>query len=285
MNWLNQLALMAVRTKFKILSAFSKSKAAEAAFDLFCRPPSRHRVDLTPLFDQAERLNFTWRTYHIRGFKWNAGGSRKVLIIHGFQSSSLNFEAYVQPLIDQGMEVQAFDAPAHGGSSGKRINVLIYRDFILHLQREFGPFQAVMAHSLGGLALSLALEQWPVPQLPRVALIAPATETRTAVEQYFEMIRLRDKAVHNAFNNIIIQLSGQEIGWFSIVRSIQQYKTPVFWVHDEEDSITPIADALPAWSIGLPYLQTLRTRGLGHRRIYREPSVIESVVRHLSIQY
>jgi pimeloyl-ACP methyl ester carboxylesterase len=284
MNWLNQLALMAVRTKFKILSAFSKSKAAEAAFDLFCRPPSRHRVDLTPLFDQAERLNFTWRTYHIRGFKWNACGSRKALIIHGFQSSSLNFEAYVQPLIDQGMEVQAFDAPAHGGSSGKRINVLIYRDFILQLQQGYGPFQAVLAHSLGGLALSLALEQWPTSQLPRVALIAPATETRTAVEQYFEMIRLRDKAVHDAFNNIIIQLSGQDIGWFSIVRSIQQYHTPVLWVHDEEDAITPIADALPAWTIGLSYLQILRTRGLGHRRIYREPSVVQSVVRHLGMQ-
>jgi hypothetical protein len=98
------------------------------------------------------------------------------------------------------------------------------------------------------------------------------------------MIRLRDKAVHDAFNNIIIQLSGQDIGWFSIVRSIQQYHTPVLWVHDEEDAITPIADALPAWTIGLSYLQILRTRGLGHRRIYREPSVVQSVVRHLGMQ-
>lgn len=282
MKWLNHLALVAVRTKFKILSAFSKSKAAEAAFDLFCTPPSRHELALPVWFTQAEQLNFEWRSYHILGFRWNAGAKRKLLIIHGFQSSSLNFEAYVQALIAQDMEVYAFDAPAHGRSSGNRINVLIYRDFILHLQQEYGPFKSVMAHSLGGLALSLALEQWPVPQLPRVAFIAPATETRTAVQQFFEIIRIRDVAVQDAFNNIIYKLSGQDTAWFSITRSIQQYKTPILWIHDQDDTITPLSDALPAWSLGLPYVQTMLTEGLGHRRIYREPSVVHTVVQHLS---
>lgn len=281
MKWRYQLALMVVRTKFKILSAFSKSKAAKAAFDLFCTPPSRYSAALTTTYRDAELLTFNWDKFSIRGFRWNKGGTQKVLIIHGFQSSAVNFEAYIKPLTDAGMEVLAFDAPAHGGSSGKRINVLVYRNFIRSIEQQYGPFDAVMAHSLGGLALCLALEEWPGHKIPRIALIAPATETQTAITQFFHAIQIKDQQIINAFNDIVENIGGHPVEWFSIRRILQSSPLPLLWIHDENDDITPIADAEKAWELSPSALKIVRTKGLGHRKIYRDAEVVREVVEYL----
>ncbi|MCR6720701.1 MAG: alpha/beta hydrolase [Chitinophagaceae bacterium] len=281
MKWRYQLALLVIRTKFKILSAFSKSKAASAAFDLFCTPLTRYNAPLTATFLAAENISLQWEQFNIRGFQWNSGAIRKVLIVHGFQSSAVNFEVYIQPLIDAGCEVTAFDAPAHGGSSGKRVNVIIYRNFIRFIQQQFGPFDAVMAHSFGGLALCLAMEEWPGDKAPSLALIAPATETQTAVDQFFQTIRLKDKKVHDAFNNIIVNIGGRPAEWYSIRRVLQSNDFSVLWIHDENDDITPIADAENAWKV-LPNIEIVRTHGLGHRRIYRDKEIVKTVVNFLT---
>jgi len=57
----------------------------------------------------------------IKGWRWNHPAERKVLILHGFESSAINFDRYVKPLIKKGYEVLAFDAPAHGRSGSKTI--------------------------------------------------------------------------------------------------------------------------------------------------------------------
>jgi pimeloyl-ACP methyl ester carboxylesterase len=119
-----RLALMYIRTKFKLLSAISKKKAAEQAFKLFCTPPTKDIKELPPVFRDAEEIRFRFDRYDITGFRWNKDGRRKVLIIHGFESTAVNFERYVQPLIHKGYEVLAFDAPAHGRSSGKEITAI-----------------------------------------------------------------------------------------------------------------------------------------------------------------
>ncbi len=79
---------------------------------------------------------------------------QKILIAHGFSSYSYKFEKYVQPLLKDGFEVVAFDAPAHGLSEGKMINALIYKRFLQLLEEKHGPINGFIAHSLGGLAVA-----------------------------------------------------------------------------------------------------------------------------------
>src|SRR6476469_2106640 len=156
-----QLALLYIRTKFTILSAISKKRAAQQAFNLFCTPQHRNTKPLPPIFEKAEQLNFHFQKYSIRGYRWNMGQEKKVLILHGFESSVVNFDRYVTPLIKKGYEVLACDAPAHGRSTGHTINVMIYKEFIQAICERYGPVKSFLAHSFGGLALSLALEEMP----------------------------------------------------------------------------------------------------------------------------
>ena len=91
------------------------------AFELFCTPQSRNKKKLPKIFGEAEKLQFTFSEIIIRGWRWNHPSQKKLLIIHGFESTVVNFDRYIKPFIKKGYEVLAFDAkvlkgqPAQGG--------------------------------------------------------------------------------------------------------------------------------------------------------------------------
>src|SRR5262245_31437262 len=107
-----QIAIGYYRTKFKVLSALSTRKAAELALDLFTTQQFRYRKQLPEIFKEAEKLQFKHFGETVTGYRWNRGGHRRALIVHGFNSSVAKFDRYVRPLMRKGYEVLAFDAPA-----------------------------------------------------------------------------------------------------------------------------------------------------------------------------
>jgi pimeloyl-ACP methyl ester carboxylesterase len=273
-----KIAVAYIRTKFRLLAVVSKKKAAEKAFELFCTPQFRNVKELPAVFKEAEKLKFKFQDYTISGYRWNKGGRRKALIVHGFESSVINFDKYINPLIKKGYEVLGFDAPAHGRSSGKRINAIIFRDFIKYVCQEYGPVQSFIAHSFGGLAICLALAETKHDEDSRIALVAPATETKTALDQFFQFIRLDDAGVRKEFEEIITQLSGHSVSWFSVQRTLKKIKAKILWLHDKDDRITPLKDVLKIKEENHLNIQFVITKGLGHRRIYRDAKVGKAIV-------
>ena len=203
-----------------------------------------------------------------------------MLILHGFESSVVNFDRYVTPLIKKGYEVLACDAPAHGRSTGHTINVMIYKEFIQAICERYGPVKSFLAHSFGGLALSLALEEMPHDASYKVVLIAPATETKTAVTYFFKYLQF-NAALRPYFEKVIIEKSGHPTEWFSVTRAAAHIKAQVLWVHDEDDTMTPFSDIQGVIAAQYPNFRFLITAGLGHRRIYRDADVEKAVTGFL----
>ena len=276
-----KLAATYIRTKFKVLAAVSKNRAAARAYELFCTPQSRTLKNLPAVFKLAEELHFRFQNHKIIGYRWNRGAGRKAMIIHGFESSVVNFDRYVNPLISKGYEVLAVDAPAHGRSSGKKITAPLYRDLIKHVHREYGPVQSFVAHSFGGLAVCMALAEISHDQDFRLALIAPATETRTAIDQFFHFLQLPDQQVRKRFEEIIATLSGHTVSWFSVSRTLKKIKAQVLWLHDKDDKVTPLSDVLRVKEENYLNIQFIITKGLGHRRIYKDAKVGKTIVNFL----
>lgn len=275
-----RLALHYVRTKFSLLSSLSKTKAAQKAFELFCTPQYRNKKKLPPIFEKAEQLSFSFLHYHIRGYRWNTGAGKKALILHGFESSVINFDRYVKPLITKGYEVLAFDAPAHGRSSGKTVNAVIYRDFIAYIHQHYGPIDAYMAHSFGGLALSLFLAETKHNADTKVVLIAPATETTRAADNFFRFLRLNAE-VRKGFDQVIQEKGGHPIGWFSIRRALKHIKAQVLFLQDKDDALTPYSDVQPIMEMNLPNVSFVISEGLGHRRIYRDNQTMKRILEFM----
>lgn len=275
-----QLAIGYFRTKFKILSLVSSKKAATLAVELFCTPQFRYKQPLPPVFKESEKLKMNHWGETVTGYRWNTGGERKVLITHGFNSSVAKFDRYIKPLIRKGYEVIAFDAPAHGYSTGKTINAIMFEEMIEKIHDEYGPINSFMAHSFGGLAVSLALEKIDHNEETRVALIAPATESSTAINTFFSFMKLNDE-VRKEFDEFIYNIQQKRPEWYSVSRAVKNIKAQILWCHDEEDSMTPWADAKKVKDENHENIEFIVTKGFGHRRIYRENSISRAIIDFL----
>jgi pimeloyl-ACP methyl ester carboxylesterase len=277
MRFKQRMAIRYVRTKFKILSSLSKKKAAKKAFDFFCTPKFRFKKQLPPVFQQAEKIEFKHEGDIIRGYRFNYPSEKKLLITHGYESSILKFDKYIRPFIKKGYEVLAVDAPAHGESTGKLINALLYKDLIHYLEKEYGPIKNYMGHSMGGLALCLFLEELEHDETFKLVLIAPATETTTAADNLFSFLRL-DKEVRKEFDALIEMYSGKPPAWFSVSRSLKNIKARVLFLQDKHDPLTPISDVEPIMLDKPENVQFIISDGLGHSKIYRDQGSFNAIV-------
>jgi pimeloyl-ACP methyl ester carboxylesterase len=276
-----RLALGLINRKIKFYAAFSKKKAAKEAFKFLCTPLAPEQRDTPLIYRQGKPAKFMIDGYKIRGHKWNHPKDNRVLIIHGFSSASYKFDKYVISLINKGYEVIAFDALAHGKSEGKTVNILQYRDMIKKAIYKFGPINKFIAHSFGGLALCLALEDIEHDENTNVVLLSPATETSTAIDYAFAMINLKDRRIRNEVDNLIFDLSGNSPEWFSIKRAMPNIKANILWIHDEDDHVTPIKDVVKVQEKKFPNIEFMFTNGLGHNNIYHDPKVKDAVTNFL----
>lgn len=275
-----RIAFSYYRTKFRILSSVSKKKTAEIALDLFQTPQFRYKRIFPKIFDEAERLSFNIEGETVQGYRWNNGGGKKVLIAHGFNSCVSGFGHYVKPLINKDYEVLAFDAPAHGRSTGKQINAVLYKQMVLYINEKYGPVQSFIGHSFGGLALSLALEDIQHDENFRLVLIAPATESKTAIDFFFSFMKLNGE-VRKEFDRKIFSVKNKPAEWYSVSRAVKNLKAEILWCHDEEDRITPWRDAKKVKDENYPNIHFVVTKKLGHRNIYRDETTAKTIIDFL----
>jgi hypothetical protein len=275
-----RLVLKYVRTKFKLLSSISKRKAAEKAFELFCTPQSRTKKELPPVFKKSEKIEFPFQRNIVKGYRWKHPSRKKALILHGFESSVVNFDKYIVELIKKGYEVLAFDAPAHGESTGKTINAIVYKELVLYIWNQYGPIDSFVTHSFGGLALCLALEEIPHSSSTKMVLIAPAAETTTAIDHFFKLLQL-DSGIRKEFDAIIKEQGGEWPEWYSVSRLAPKLKGQVLFLQDKDDNMTPLSDVKPVMDKNYPNFRFIISEGLGHRRIYRDEQSLKRIMEFL----
>ncbi|MBU3714872.1 MAG: alpha/beta hydrolase [Ferruginibacter sp.] len=280
MNLQKNIAFFYVRMKLNLLYRFSPSKAGAYAFKLFTTPisfPSKN----SEIFKKGEPFQFVLKGNKIKGAVFNKGQANKALILHGFSSSKEKFDYYIEPLMKKNYEIWAFDAPAHGESDGKTVNAVEYSEMIKYLHTTIGPMNAFIAHSFGGLALSLALEDTAHNHDVKVVLIAPATETTSAIDAAFQMTGVKNPRIREAIEKKIFEISGKKAEWYSVRRAMRQIKANVLWVHDYDDFTTPVKDALRVKEEGHSHVQFHLTSGLGHSKIYKDHAVIQRISEFL----
>ena len=281
MNLAQRIAINFYKTKINALAMVSPKKAAEYAFKIFCTPYSGKPVRPEPTnFQEAQKVNINFEGLTIRGWHWQPKepNGKKILIAHGFDSFSYRFEKYIQPLLKSGFEVFAFDAPGHGISDGKTINALMYSQLMVKINNTFGGLYGIMAHSIGGLAASLAAEH--LPALQKLILIAPAVETTTAIDGFIKFIGLNDD-LKQKLTNYIVDFSQKPITYFATSRAVKKITTPTLWLHDTEDRICTFEDVKPVVALHLPHIEFYFTTGLGHSKIYREGKTVKKIIDFL----
>ncbi len=276
-----QMMLSFFKTKIRLASLASVKWGAQIAFDMFSTPYRKSKKPKPSIFKQAENIKINVNGYLINGYRWNAQASKQILILHGFESRAYKFDMYLHPLLKSDWGITAMDAKAHGKSEGKQIILPDYVAMIENLELKYGKFNGYLAHSFGGIAVSLYLEKFKNEQA-KLVLIAPATETDTAIRLFSNIVGIKDQ-VRFAINDLVLEKSGKPIDFYSIKRIIPLINNQILWVHDKNDRITPLSDVQKLIDESPAHVEFLITEGLGHSRIYKEPVVIEKVVEFLNL--
>jgi len=78
---------------------------------------------------------------------------KKILLSHGWSGRGTHLFKIADELVKSGYSIVSFDAPAHGKSPGKTTIMSEFIETILEVEKQFGPFEGAVGHSLGGMSL------------------------------------------------------------------------------------------------------------------------------------
>ena len=277
--WTVRLAGGALR----LLGAVAPEAAARRAADLFLTPPR-------PAAPERERgwLAGAHREMALSGGRelavWIWPGAtvrpRTVVLAHGWGGRGSQLGAFVAPLRAEGARVVAFDAPAHGGSAGRKTNLIQFSEAvaaILERYAEQGPVDGIIAHSFGAAATTIALARGSA--VGRAVFVAPAEDYDQFTGIFRRALGL-DRALVERMQRSIEQRIGVE--WSAVRGRIlaPRLHQPLLVVHDEGDLEVPISHGETLASFW-PQAQLRRTQGLGHRRILRDADIIGEATAHL----
>jgi pimeloyl-ACP methyl ester carboxylesterase len=276
MTTAQKLTLFYLKSSIKIASLISPQWGASIAFNIFCTPYRKPRNVPPPVFHQASAFDIQVDGLTIHGYRWNPNAQKKILILHGFESRAFNFDRYVSQLLNKGYGVVAMDGKAHGNSEGKTTTAPEYAEMIRVLEEKLGKFDGYISHSFGGIALCLYQENHNNPAA-KMVLIAPATETQSAIDLFSHFFGLSPKIKESIYTYIKLK-SGNEISHYSIKRIAPKLANPILWIHDKDDDITPLSDVKPLMELSPGNVEFMITEGLGHRKIYKDTAVMKRII-------
>ncbi|WP_372521711.1 alpha/beta fold hydrolase [Sulfuricaulis sp.] len=202
-----------------------------------------------------------------------------VLMVHGWNGRGAQLGAFAPMLVRAGFRVVTFDTPAHGRSPGRATNLPEISEAIHAVARACGPVHAVIGHSFGVACAIYAVQHGL--KVNRIVAISPPDSLRGLTRKFFTALDVAPP-VQEVFNRTIETHYGADL-WqrFSTEVLARQLDVPGLVIHDQNDRDVPIEEGVAvarAW----PGAQFVRTIGLGHRRILRDPDVIARVAAFIA---
>ncbi|PBJ15604.1 Alpha/beta hydrolase family protein [Flavobacterium sp. ACN6] len=83
---------------------------------------------------------------------------RRILLVHGWSGRGTQLFKIADELLVNGYSTVSFDAPAHGKSEGKTTIMSEFIASILEIEKQLGPFEIAIGHSLGGMSVLNAIK-------------------------------------------------------------------------------------------------------------------------------
>lgn len=255
-----------------LVERVAPARAVDLAFRLWTWTGPRPRLHpaAAAVLESAEPLVLPSAGKVLGGFAWGSGPA--VLLVHGWGGDSAQLTGFVNPLVQEGYRVVAFDLPAHGRSRGRTTNVFRAAAAVRAAGDAFGPLHAVVGHSFGALASTVAVAQgMPVN---RVVSVASPALPEAVLDGFSGLLGLSPR-IRDGLYQRLERFAGREF-WSRLGHPL-----PALIIHDRDDREIPFQSAevlASAW----PRARLIPTAGLGHNRILRDSHVIAEITRFVA---
>lgn len=271
----------AVRAAFRITGHLAPPIALAASFRAFrtVGPPARVRDDDRATHERARLGELRVAGERVVTYTWGDPSGTSVLLVHGWQSRASRFARLVEELEQAGHQVLAYDAVAHGDSTGRYTTILDHLTIIRRIQDDAGPFAGVVGHSFGALAAGVTLAEGL--EAGAFAAVATAPSFNALNEAFLRAVDLPPALHARHAQRLATRLFPDEpdpADRFDLLR--HPVPTPALFVHGDRDrEVSPdVSRALQAVHPGSRFLELPGT----HTRVLDGAETRAAVVGHIA---
>jgi len=273
------LEKISTNVRFSAVRWLAPELAGAAAERLFLTPPrpryaAQSALDLidarSSFLEHKGRAIATWQ--------WGEADAPAVLLAHGWGGNAAQMRGFVYPLLSAGYRVVAYDQPAHGVSGGKLTGLPDFADVFAELAWHHGGVKAVIGHSLGAAAASLAHARG-LP-LESVVLVAPPSDI-VGFSRRFARWHWIPEGIRRSMQTAIEERYGITWDELEVSRLAPRLGARALVIHDRDDRIVPWTQGARVASLW-PSARLLTTDGLGHGRILANEDVARAAAEFIS---
>jgi len=180
----------------------------------------------------------------------------------------------VPKLLEAGFRVITYNAPGHHARP-RRSSLVDFSNGLRQVVETFGA-DYLVGHSLG--AMTVAREASRIPGLKAVALYSVPDELSVLGQDFCRRMGMNPVA-ESQFLNRLSRNTPDGLAQESVTRYLADFEGPILLLHDQDDSVIPLGNSE---QLSERYgLELIRTSGLGHRQIIRDPELADRVVAFL----
>jgi pimeloyl-ACP methyl ester carboxylesterase len=264
------------RAYFALASRLLPDLARRHAEHLFTLPPRYAGRRTHPVDARRETVVAGKHSLAV----WQAGpaSAPAVLLVHGWGGRGVQLGSFVAPLLAGGYRVVWFDQPGHGENLRRGVALPDFVRALEALAATHGPIAAAIGHSLGAAAIGVALRRGVA--LGRVVFVSPPSSISQHAHNFARLLGITPR-VREAMRHRLENRYGVRFDDIDRIEELEHLHVPALFVHDLEDAEVPFEHTLRL-SARMPGACLLRTHGLGHFRLLRDPTVVGAVADFVS---
>ena len=260
----------------KLLEVISTKLVTKFAAKLFTRP-IKHKIPKREFHMEKESIqeivfvpsiNKEIVVYHY------GKSEKKILLVHGWSGRGTQLVKIADELLNLGYSTISFDAPAHGKSKGNSSIMVEFIASIIELEKQFGPFEFAIGHSLGGMAILNAIRE--KLKVRKVVLIGSGDIIQDIIDDFIKKLELKPE-IGIKLREHFEKKYGVKMNYYSASNAAKEVLIPVLIIHDENDVDVNVKAAYNIKE-NLKISELMITKNLGHRKILGNNEVIQSIV-------
>lgn len=264
----------------KTLETLSPGLATQFAIKLFTTP-IRHKLPKREIemdtHSKQQLLKIESLNKKVMVYQYGAS-SKKILLVHGWSGRGTQLVKIADELLKLGYSTVSYDAPGHGKAPGKTSNMSEFIAAALQIEKEFGPFEYAIGHSLGGMTVLNAMKRGL--NVKKAVIIGSGDVVEDILNDFVLKLKLKSNIAQRMKSNFENRL-GETMNSYSAYIAAKEISVPVLVVHDENDDDVPVSAAHHIYK-HLEKGQLLITKELGHRKILGDSKVIKKIVEFIS---
>ncbi|MEZ0312756.1 MAG: alpha/beta hydrolase [Myxococcota bacterium] len=266
-----------LKQTMRALGVVSPRLAASAARQLFFHPlKAPVKPEQAAVLRHGSPFHVVVRDCDVHGHTFGDGPA--IFLVHGWGGHSGHMAAFIEPLVGAGFRVVVADMPAHGRSSGRLTSLIHFADSMDAMAEQFGAPHAVIAHSFGAAAATVAMARGL--DVGRVAFIAPPATYRTFWARFRDGVGVSSLVFDRLVRRAELEF-GVRFAEIHPETLAPRRHEPLLILHDAADREIDVGEG-QALALAWPRAELTLTRGLGHLRILSDSQTVRRIVEFVS---